>query len=419
MEVAMLTPNGQLSKRKTIQLMVALTILAWATQTLMHQWGFGAEIGAAPATQPSEESAERFVPSNAPSFGATLEMRNEATIVGAEVKLKQVCRWADSDSSSLSPIAELIVARITPGKPFKSISINEIKSVLMDAKVNLAGINFVGPLSCTINRSDAHYDERVAMQQWIDARAVDQPETAPTTAPAPVVAAVQPQLTIAAGARTLRDLLTVDVSERLNIPLEALQMNFKPLDEKVLNLSEPLFKFQIEPTRVRNLGNVEWDVTVISGDGNKKLTIAASARAWENQAILTKPLGYRQLIQEGDIVEKRVLVDSLPDDSPVTKPQAVGQQAARELKPGTVMSSRMLDPVELVKSGQFVTITVSHGAVSIKTVARAMEGGSLGQTIKVKNETTRDIFDVVLTGPQTASLNTDTPANKVVSLNQN
>ena len=166
----MLTPNGQLSKRKTIQLMVALTILAWATQTLMHQWGFGAEIGAAPATQPSEESAERFVPSNAPSFGATLEMRNEATIVGAEVKLKQVCRWADSDSSSLSPIAELIVARITPGKPFKSISINEIKSVLMDAKVNLAGINFVGPLSCTINRSDAHYDERVAMQIMTEPR---------------------------------------------------------------------------------------------------------------------------------------------------------------------------------------------------------------------------------------------------------
>ena len=66
----------------------------------------------------------------------------------------------------------------------------------------------------------------------------------------------------------------------------------------------------------------------------------------------------------------------------------------------TVLNSRMLTAVELVKNGQFVTITVSHGAVSIKTVARAMEGGSLGQTIKVKNETTKDIYDVVLTGPQ-------------------
>ncbi len=40
----MYTPNGNISKRKTVQLMVALTILAWATETLMHQWGFGAEI---------------------------------------------------------------------------------------------------------------------------------------------------------------------------------------------------------------------------------------------------------------------------------------------------------------------------------------------------------------------------------------
>ena len=34
--------NGKpLGIRKTVQLMVILTILAWATQTLLAQWGFG------------------------------------------------------------------------------------------------------------------------------------------------------------------------------------------------------------------------------------------------------------------------------------------------------------------------------------------------------------------------------------------
>src|SRR5438477_676403 len=102
MEVAMLTPNGNISKRKTVQLMVALTILAWATQTLMHQWGFGAEI----AAQPTEEG-EKFVPGDSSSGGATLELRDEATIVGGEVKLKQVCRWSEVDNASMSPIADL------------------------------------------------------------------------------------------------------------------------------------------------------------------------------------------------------------------------------------------------------------------------------------------------------------------------
>src|SRR4051794_4527442 len=112
MEVAMLSPNGRISKRKTIQLMVALTILAWATQTLFHQWGFGAEIQAisaepAAAEPAPAESTEKFLPSDAHSFGATLEMRSEATIVGADVKLKQVCRWCDADSATLSPISDL------------------------------------------------------------------------------------------------------------------------------------------------------------------------------------------------------------------------------------------------------------------------------------------------------------------------
>ena len=30
-----------LGMRKTVQLLVALTLLAWATQTLFHQWGYG------------------------------------------------------------------------------------------------------------------------------------------------------------------------------------------------------------------------------------------------------------------------------------------------------------------------------------------------------------------------------------------
>ena len=43
----MMNPNPRpLSMRKKVQLMVALTILAWATQTLFHQWGFGKDLAA-------------------------------------------------------------------------------------------------------------------------------------------------------------------------------------------------------------------------------------------------------------------------------------------------------------------------------------------------------------------------------------
>ena len=37
-------PRPVMSIRKTVQLMVILTLLAWATQTLFAQWGYGAEV---------------------------------------------------------------------------------------------------------------------------------------------------------------------------------------------------------------------------------------------------------------------------------------------------------------------------------------------------------------------------------------
>jgi flagella basal body P-ring formation protein FlgA len=52
-----------------------------------------------------------------------------------------------------------------------------------------------------------------------------------------------------------------------------------------------------------------------------------------------------------------------------------------------------------------VTVSLSQGSVQIKTVAKALEAGTYGQTIRVKNETTRDTFQVILTGPQTATMN--------------
>ena len=51
-----------------------------------------------------------------------------------------------------------------------------------------------------------------------------------------------------------------------------------------------------------------------------------------------------------------------------------------------------------------MTVILSQGAIEVKTVGRAMETGTYGQTIRVRNEATRDILEVVVTGPQTAQL---------------
>ena len=418
--------------RKKVQLMVILTILAWATQTLFHQWGYGADVAAQgrpasdrAANAPAERSAERFVPGTARfAAGATLELRPEATVLGSDIRLKQVCRWSAADAAVFAPLADLVLVRLKGGEPFTPVTLDQLRTTLHDAGVNLGVVRFSGPTSCTVARSDVEFDEQDALLEWANAkergaRGEEQPAvtasdraTQPAAATEPVAEQPTPEAPQELETPTLRNLLIHDLAVRLRVAPEDLHVAFNPKDDAALRLAEPQFKFDIQPKRVRNLDAVSWEVQILTGGGggasapkrSQKMAIAATARAWQRQVVLAKPLSFKQTIRASDVTERRILVDVLDDQPLLGLKQVVGQQAAREMKPGLVLTAKTVQPVPLARSGQFVTVLLSRGGVSIKSVARAMEDGSYGHTIKVKNEATKDIYEVVLTGPQEATM---------------
>jgi flagella basal body P-ring formation protein FlgA len=393
-----------LSMRNKVKLLVGLTILAWATQTLFHQWGFGQVFPVA-----SAQSTEHFVPQSALLSGTgTLELRNDATVYGPQIKLKQLCRWSDSDKAAFEPVADLVISRFDNGKTTKVLSLDEIRSTLSDAGVNLAVIRFAGATGCTITRGDTAAPADGSLQQWIDEKQLAAKPTAfaPTTQPilASLVTGQSAADLECNPFHTLRQRLMIDLSQRLNLPMEKLQVSFDPKDTNLLNLSEPNFRFDVQPRRVHDLGDVSWDVSILTDGGDKKVPVMAHARAWENQLVLSGPVAYKQVLREENLTERRVLVDHLDDTPVLNKAQVIGQEASRDLETGTVMTARLVESVPLAKAGQYVTVTLSQGTVQVKTVAKALEAGSYGQSIKVRNEATKDVFDVTLTGPQTANM---------------
>ncbi len=205
--------------------------------------------------------------------------------------------------------------------------------------------------------------------------------------------------------RTLKDLLTEDLAQHLTIPVESLTMQFN--DEKTVLLAEPMFKFAVTPLLVNSLGVARWDVVISTNEKSgptKHVFLEGYARAWEDEVIVVKPMKYRQTIQESDIAEKRMLVDHLPDDPLLARAQIIGQQAARELRVGAVFNSRMVQPVPMVKTGQLVTVTMTRGSFAVTTVGRAMEEGAFGQTIHVRSDESKEVFDVTVTGQQMGKL---------------
>jgi flagella basal body P-ring formation protein FlgA len=413
--------------RKTVHLMIALTLLAWATQLLFASWARGEEPPQSPIAQVPVELGgnEKWVPGGERFYaGATLELRGEVNLIGEEVKLKQVARWADADKTAFDPIADLVLFRLPRKSPYRTITVRELRDTLHDAGVNLAVLRFAGATSCTVARTDVKFDERTALEEWVASKeaATTKPAliqaltTRPAMPPAVVVENATPvEATPAAFApaasaveaktyKTLKDSVVAEASSRLNIPADQLQLHFNPADEKLLNLTEPHFQFNVASPRNKNLGEVTWDITVVADGQKQKATLTADLKAWQNQLIVNKPLGYRMVIRDGDVIDRRTLVDRISEDPLVTREQVVGQMAGRELKSGTVLTARLIEPTILVKSGQLVSVTLTQGAIRAKSVARATEQGTIGQTIRVKNEVTGNMFDVVVTGPQTAKL---------------
>src|SRR5688572_15044218 len=230
-----------LTLRKKVQLLLALTILAWATQTLLAQWTKAGEVGAEPAAA--------FVPRDKVPAGGTLELRAEARVYGGEVKLRQVCRWSEQDAATFAPLADLVLTKLEPRRPYKVVEIRDVKLMLEEAGINVAFVRFSGPVECTVSRSDSELNEGEALQEWVNAHGgetVGTPSTQPAKTQAADTAVADVNQPVV---RTLRDLLVSDLSVRLSLPQDQLVLTFDPRDEPALNLPEAQFKIHIQSKR--------------------------------------------------------------------------------------------------------------------------------------------------------------------------
>ena len=137
------------------------------------------------------------------------------------------------------------------------------------------------------------------------------------------------------GYKTLREYLVAEVAERPGRRGRQLQFHFNPADQKLLNLGEPQFQFNLTPPRRKALGEVTWGVAVIADGQSQKAIVTAMVRAWQNQSWSTSRWAMAEVIRDGDVVDRRTLVDQLATtrSSPATKSSgrwpAASSRAAR------------------------------------------------------------------------------------------
>jgi flagella basal body P-ring formation protein FlgA len=187
-----MNPRPIMSQRKAVQLMVVLTILAWATQTLFAQWGRGGLI--LPQTTPLGGAPVATL------SGATVELRSRVKFdAEGKVTVRDLCKWSDNDAALMEPYADVLVTHVADTTGVRVITIADLKARLHDAGANLSTMHFTGSSRCAVITGAATEDQIAAAAEK---QAQDAFELTSDTATTPAVEQADPLLAEAAAPTT-------------------------------------------------------------------------------------------------------------------------------------------------------------------------------------------------------------------------
>jgi flagella basal body P-ring formation protein FlgA len=184
-----------------------------------------------------------------------------------------------------------------------------------------------------------------------------------------------------------------------------IQFNRSEKLRSALSLSAPRFSFEVEPHNAVPLGLVSLRVSVFEGgELVQTVPVVAEVALIRRVVVAKRPVNRGMAIGDGDVsLELRRFSDI--SRIGVTDPRAVvGQRARVFVDRGEMVLARDVEPLPLVSRGDFVTVYHRQGGLLVKTVGKALGGGSYGDTIPVKNEGSKRSYEATITGPQTVEV---------------
>jgi flagella basal body P-ring formation protein FlgA len=205
--------------------------------------------------------------------------------------------------------------------------------------------------------------------------------------------------------RTLDGALRAHLFERLASLGGKPVIQVSPAMRDLMQLTRPEYDFAIADRGDRMLGLVQFDVTIYrQGKVEQVRPVLAEVALVKPVVMAAGPINRGQTIQSKDVVIQDQTFDR-PDRVGMTDLNAVvGQRAVRFMNKGEMLTAKEIEPVPFVVRNDLVTVTARRGSVTIKGVAKALSSASYGNTVELRNESSKQVFLATVTGPKTAEL---------------
>ncbi|XAM01008.1 flagellar basal body P-ring formation chaperone FlgA [Phycisphaeraceae bacterium D3-23] len=297
---------------------------------------------------------------------------------GPGVTLGQVAELTGDYAETL---ADLEVGELLEDTNEAMITIDAIESALRGQGVSMGRLDLVGFGTCRVVRVDGPAAEP------------EEPEADPG-----VVANPDEPVTVHTPA-TVREEIVRQLSSGLELDRSSLEFTFRENDARLLQRSVVAGRYRVEPAFEIGLGSVTFRVYEYNGTQRRgESTVRVRVQQRVLAVVAVEPIQRTSIIARHQVRVREVLIDGgegyVVDDTALV----VGQVAARSLEPGDTVTAGAVQAPLAVRRRAIVDVTYLSNGVRINFAAKALEEGSVGETIEIEHDQTREQFSALIIG---------------------
>lgn len=137
----------------------------------------------------------------------------------------------------------------------------------------------------------------------------------------------------------------------------------------------------------------------VDGINQWSIFVPITINVFSKVAIVTESLHKGDVLTRENTTLSRVNTSVLSSGHIENINKVLGKAITRPLRRGDNIRMSYLDEADVVRRGDPVTIEVKSSAISVATLATALNDGYVGEMIKVRNNRSKRVVDAKVTGP--------------------
>lgn len=347
-----------------------------------------------------------------PAGAAALRMWSESVVDSDHIRVADVAEVLQAMPDQAERYGAVVIKPApAPGQDVP-VTLDDLRDALVRAGANPVEFTVRGSVSCRVVRAltlrvaDPSVRGAEGSRWWWPGQTNRRADDAcvPTDhASAQVNGEITVSNTVsAASPRTLEDLLYEHIGSRFAELGGRVHLQFSVNARQALSLSKPEYDFRIHSDNERRLGQTSLTVDILrDGQVQQRLPIAVKVSLTVPVVVAARPINKNQVIRQQDVKLEDRDFFHLSKLGLTELGLVVGQETRQFVRRGDMIFHNDLKPRPLVRRGEMMTVWSEVGGVRIKSVAKALQTGSHGETVEVRNEASQQTFLVQVTGPQT------------------